>query len=331
MSEPNEPGPSNPYDLGAPDAAAPAVPSPSIDALVSMDSRPDTDLVPADVLLDPAGRIDEDISCRVCGYNLRGVDPVGTCPECGTAVGWSLVGDRLKFADPDWVRRLSTGFMWLIVSVFTGIAFGCVERQLSQLAYDDPLGMAFAAAVSLVGPFIALVGYWQITTPEPVERFGEMDVARVVARWANVSPPLLGAMVVPLMLSDSEMMMIVAMVVEILGGLIGLVGAFAAFTYVRRLALRIPDDGLATQTRIVMWGYAGALVFAVVLGLAVLAIVVGGHDDGMAIIAIPGCLALLLFLTFGIWAIVLMFLYRSRLEAASREARVTWARRQIGA
>jgi len=334
MSERDTPQQPDPYDLDEPGDDEQA-PQPAFDveagpaALSSMDHRPDAGLVPADVVLDAQGRIGEDISCRVCAYNLRGVDPVATCPECGTAVGRSLVGDRLKFADPQWVRKLSAGFLWLIVSVFVGIAFGCVERQATSIATDTVSG-AVVGLLGLIAPFIALVGYWQITTPEPVEKFGDPDTTRILARWCNVSPPVLSALALPLVLADTQVMFIAAAVVEVIGGLVGLVGAFAAFTYVRRLALRIPDDALAKQTRIVMWGYAAALLFLVLVGLGALVIYWGGNDDMFAIIAAPACIAGLLFLTFGIWAIVLMFLYRSRLEVAAREASGTWARRGGG-
>lgn len=33
-----------------------------------------------------SARIDRDLECRSCGYNLRGLDPSGTCPECSLAV-----------------------------------------------------------------------------------------------------------------------------------------------------------------------------------------------------------------------------------------------------
>ena len=50
--------------------------------------------------LDASGRLDEDIACRKCGYNLRGLNKDGACPECGTAVGRSTQGDLLRFCDP---------------------------------------------------------------------------------------------------------------------------------------------------------------------------------------------------------------------------------------
>ncbi len=47
------------------------------------------------VALDSAGHVAGDVACRTCDYNLRGLPPDDRCPECGTAVGWSIHGDRL--------------------------------------------------------------------------------------------------------------------------------------------------------------------------------------------------------------------------------------------
>ncbi len=54
----------------------------------------------APVRLDAAGRVDADITGVRCGYNLRGLDPAGVCPECAAPVGPSLRSDLLRYADP---------------------------------------------------------------------------------------------------------------------------------------------------------------------------------------------------------------------------------------
>ena len=53
------------------------------------------------VAVDQEGNLAEDRTCIKCAYNLRGLDPAGRCPECGTAVGRSILGDFLRYCDPD--------------------------------------------------------------------------------------------------------------------------------------------------------------------------------------------------------------------------------------
>ena len=36
---------------------------------------------------DADGRIDQDLPCLKCGYNLRGLRDDGECPDCGNDVG----------------------------------------------------------------------------------------------------------------------------------------------------------------------------------------------------------------------------------------------------
>ena len=53
--------------------------------------------------------IQEDTPCLACGYNLRGLSSDWRCPECGTAIGRSLHGNLLRFAQPQYVRKLARG------------------------------------------------------------------------------------------------------------------------------------------------------------------------------------------------------------------------------
>lgn len=59
-----------------------------------------------------------DITCRQCGYNLRGLQETGDCPECGLRIALSLSKSVLRFSNPKWVKRLRhgallTGVGWL--------------------------------------------------------------------------------------------------------------------------------------------------------------------------------------------------------------------------
>ena len=56
---------------------------------------------------DSQGRFGADVTCHNCGYNLRGIRAVGTCPECGMPIAQSTQGNGLYYADPVWLSKLA--------------------------------------------------------------------------------------------------------------------------------------------------------------------------------------------------------------------------------
>ncbi len=55
------------------------------------------------------------LGCVGCGYDLRGLELDGACPECATPVAESTNPERLVFADRTWLRIVNAG---VLVSVF---------------------------------------------------------------------------------------------------------------------------------------------------------------------------------------------------------------------
>ncbi len=127
--------------------------------------RSDVTLQP---LLDSQGRLAADVRCRQCRYNLRGLEPDATCPECGAsikpfAVSWSEVGD------PASLGRVLTGLdvclgmlaatlaAWL-VSGLTGLLFLIIGWPV--------VGWGVVEVILVILPILALaVGVWRFTTP----------------------------------------------------------------------------------------------------------------------------------------------------------------------
>lgn len=70
--------------------------------------------------LDEQGRIDEDLLCRACDYNLRGLHESADCPECSTPIARSTRPDLLRFSDPSWLTRLSKGMLLIIIGRLAG-------------------------------------------------------------------------------------------------------------------------------------------------------------------------------------------------------------------
>ena len=125
-----------------------------------------------DPSLDAEGRIDEDILCVQCGYNLRTQRMDAACPECNTAVRTSTSNYLLRLGDPRWVRRIARGIRWIILSlglvavaaaanivVFTLAQAGWTRRAYVSGAWFQ---LALLAAAGLVS-----AGCWLMTSPQP--------------------------------------------------------------------------------------------------------------------------------------------------------------------
>ena len=222
--------------------------------------------------LDGAGRIDTDVPCRKCGYNLRGLLPESVCPECATAVGRSLHGDLLRFCDPTWVETLASGMNWIVGGIVVAVLLGCVGGGLLGIMGTTRPGVGAIplAASKIIGALVVLVGYWKVTMPDPGRVGNEASLtARKLVRATQVIGLI--AAPAPILLRSSIGALSAVLDLGILA--VGAVGVLAIFVYARQLALRIPDDSLARQTRIVMWGagiVAAVFVIPMVVGLGLL-------------------------------------------------------------
>ena len=222
----------------------------------------------AKIKLDAEGRIDEDVTCRRCGYNLRSLSPDGRCPECATAVGRSLQGDFLRFCDPDWVTKLASGMNWIVAGLIIGFIGGVMMSVGFAFAAGIGGGLttSVAGVASIALAIIPLIGYWKITAPEPTgfateTGFNVRKLVRVTQVGTFATKPL-GAFLpiaTPVLRS----------VFNTLSPIISVIGFLAVFIYARRLALRIPNERLARHCRIVMWGLTSLTILILGAGFVV--------------------------------------------------------------
>ncbi len=119
-------------------------------------------------------------TCIVCGYDLRGSNPEGNCPECGAAVERSLHGDWLRYADQRWVRAVHRGLSWtwrgvaaVLISIIAMLVFViglAIIGAVSSTPIPSWFERVFIAIVSVLwlggGASLAL-GLWLLSTPEP--------------------------------------------------------------------------------------------------------------------------------------------------------------------
>ncbi len=280
---------------------------------------------------DPSGAtaaavpLDYDLPCRHCGYNLRGLDESRACPECGTAVGRSLLGDQLRFSDPQWVATLARGANWIlwgvlinllltVVGFFVGIGFGASGGNPASA--EQLMGI-----LSVLPAVMFAFGVWLITSPEP----GVIEQSNVQLRNLLRFSVLFTCVVTLLSVGITGASDLVTGIVGVISGIVWLIGHFGLFVYARRLALRVPDYELAKQTKTVMWGVAICMIGFLVFGILAVIVGIATSGTGFAVMAIPLCVLSVAYLVFMIWSLVLLFRYRRVSLAAADEARRTWA------
>jgi hypothetical protein len=265
------------------------------------------------VKLDPHGCLDEDISCRKCGYNLRGLSPDGRCPECGTAVGRSLRGDYLHFADPQWVQTLASGMNWIVAGIVVGIMVGVITGGLIGSTGLDRIWLSIIQiAVSLIG----LVGYWKVTAPDPagLENPGKLSMRKLV-RICQIAA--LGILLLSLFLPKGPSKL--SLIFLLASTPLSMIGTVAIFTYAGQLALRIPDETKARHCRIVMWGILILSGCNTVLLISLLLLSTASS------LTAGGCVVGVGSVFFGIWALLLLLRFRTALRDAADLAAATWA------
>lgn len=281
----------------------------------------DTDECTVD--LDENSMIAEDVVCRHCKYNLRGLDIQSRCPECGISIAWSTHGDFLRYSDPAWVKELSNGTLWMISAILVGIA--------AFLFASSIVGGTGKVIIQLIGSGIGLVGYWKLTTPDP--GYPELNPIWNIRQMTRILAVLgfLGMalkLTTSLTFSSNDAIFIASSAFSIALMLMGSIAALLLFVLIRGFANRIPDHDLANQTTVVMWGticsYAVILIGAL---LALLSYASGSGDMlSVGVFGIFGCAGLIGIVIFWIWWIVLLFKYRTALDAAVDVALKSWMR-----
>lgn len=281
---------------------------------------------------EPLRAIEQDIACIHCGYNLRALYPDGRCPECGAAIGESLRGDLLKFADAGWLERLAFGIRLKLLNIVLAMLAGVSGMVLINLFPQSAEVIQYFLSVG--GGAMGLWASYAITTQEPRISLQEDPVSlrRAIRTCAAVA--LLAALL-PMVRMGGSMDMVLTLVV-VLCSVVGYGGALGELIYLSRLALRIPDEPLARDTRRLMWLVViggGLYLVIAVFGLAVAGGPTGGAGIGVGVgagtgmtplvggIAVFGCVFAVTALVAFLWYIRLLYKYRVAFRLAAAFAR----------
>ncbi len=279
-----------------------------------------------DAATDPPHLADEqtkrDARCIRCGYDLRGHDVGGRCPECGLKAHWSLKAPILLSQYPAlWVAAMARGVKllsaaYLVLFVMLILAVGGALEGYDWIL----LGALFIAAVMQVA------GAWMLSASSRHWSEPRSPLTRLALRVA--SPLLLLGVLGALWLTLDYREPVA--VLTSLAMLASPAAPIAAFVRLRTVARMISDADLMEHASVVGGGFLASVVAG-----AALYVFMGftgsgsGSDDGghevrgawttFALFAI--IISLLLFL---LWGAFLMFCCIIDFSQAARIATADW-------
>lgn len=121
--------------------------------------------------------------CIDCGYDLRGLPPLGRCPECATDIAISIDADLRGLASPAWLHRLRVGACFRL---------GMVAAAVLSIALDKAWGTRVSPhrlfeLARIIALAMAAAGAWLLTTGPPAEARREgIATFRVFARASGM-------------------------------------------------------------------------------------------------------------------------------------------------
>lgn len=122
------------------------------------------------------GVVVDEVTCRGCGYGLRGLSMDAVCPECQWPIVRSVMGTMLINSAPAHILHLKRGMGVAIAASFAAFASAFVGAGAGVLAAipiaSGPILTEAAANVITIGlatlsTLAGLLGWWMVSTPDP--------------------------------------------------------------------------------------------------------------------------------------------------------------------
>jgi hypothetical protein len=265
--------------------------------------------------------VNEDIPCRKCGYNLRGLGTGGLCPECGTLIWLSLRGTLLRYSDPDWLETIRRGFARMIAGITIVVAAVIVGAILGALRSFQIIMLAQLVAV--VGWVLYMWGTWLITERDP-SGLGE-DLYGTSRKIIRIGVVCQAVGQVLEFLNVDRLPPMTATLLQAIGILIGImfvVALFAQLQYLQKLSPRIPDIALSQRAHFLK--RAIVTCYAVTM-LGTIAALVFRGGAMMVVFGAVMALAGLALLIFALMYVRLLGRLKQSFEMQAMVARAMWA------
>lgn len=128
----------------------------------------------------PQHAIREDVHCASCGYNLRGLPPIGKCPECGDSIRASL---RLRWmSEPANRLRHQHGLAMQITAIALMVLCGLPFLVIASFVvrFHVPLWV-YHGALLLVSATIAVATFTATRTVDGAQQLGLRWPLRIAA------------------------------------------------------------------------------------------------------------------------------------------------------
>ena len=271
--------------------------------------------LPSDVMQAYAKNLDDSLAVRCirCGYDLRGQEANGRCPECGLLAHWSLIAPAaLSQYPPGWVstmawatRILTLSYLAAATIIFLSPLYGTSTHELIA-----ERALLVTAAVSCAGTWLLSrsSGHWS----EP-----RAWAVRWIMRAGSIGPFVVFAAIIVLERGGYnprlELLAVFAFFVATL------VPAMV-FLRLRMVARMIANPALAEHSGIVGWGFMivfFALPLAWYFATGFVLIRNRANSVMIAIFIVGGTLFLLWATCIFAWCVV-------DFDRAARIARAQW-------
>lgn len=250
-----------------------------------------------------------DLPCANCGYNLRTQAKKGRCPECNLSISISLEGSLLIGAPREWLRIVRFAVSLLAASTIITVAWhGLSLWPGTQLQSQQNI-------TRLLQLVILCAGTWCLTWPRnsAISSEPRTSLRRITRFLACV------CLVVGIAFQIFARGWPTFFVMFLLSSAAYVVYDFVRFRYLWRLALRMPDQSLASETSIIMWGLIATTVLHMT-GIVILSAIMRDARGGPPTWWFPLRYTLVAGnFGFNLWTLRILWRYYKRLGAIMRE------------